>query len=264
MNEHSFHPSRFCDRRFCVFAIVLVWAIAFNLQSAFAQETSQHQPFDTVLMDTVHDGRVNYPAIASSPGFSAYIEYLANADPKAFNSKEEELAFWINAYNALAIQGILNGKSPSTFFGRIGYFKNAEFDVAGKSMNLYDLERDVIIPLGEPRIHFAIVCASYSCPMLRSEAYTAERLEEQLETNTRQFINDPERNRFDRERKVAELSKIFDWFTEDFEKPAGSVLNYVANYVDDSELASELRSGEYKLKFLKYNWSLNGTPPEGS
>jgi len=258
----GFSHSRY--RGCCLIAVMLLLAIAFMVPSASAQSVSEHQLFNSALMDSVHDGRVNYPAIAGDPDFSAYIDYLANADINSLTNKQEQLAFWINAYNALAIKGILDGKSPSTFFGRIGYFKNAEYNVGGKSINLYDLERDVIIPLGEPRIHFAIVCASHSCPRLRSEAYTAKRLEAQLEANTRLFINDPDRNRFDRERKVAELSKIFDWFPEDFEKPAGSVLNYVADYVEDPELAAELRNGEYKLKFLKYNWNLNGTPPKGS
>ena len=253
----------FCSPRACRRPLIagLLWLVVLPLQSAIAQQPSPHQLFDAVLMDAVQDGGVNYPAIASNPDFAVYIDYLATADRKALNTSEDELAFWINAYNALAIQGILDGKSPSTFFGRIGFFKNAEFTVGGEQMNLYDLERDIIIPLGEPRIHFAIVCASHSCPKLRSEAYTADRLDEQLEANTRHFINDSARNRFDPEQKVAELSKIFDWFSEDFIKPAGSVLNYVANYVDDPKLAADLRAGDYKLKFMKYNWSLNGTPP---
>ena len=182
----------------------------------------------------------------------------------ALASSEEQLAFWINTYNALAIKGIIDGGSPSSFFGRIGYFKTTTYEAGGKTISLYDLERDVIIPLGEPRIHFAIVCASFSCPMLRSEAYTAEHLDEQLELNARRFINDPTRNRFDRGSKVAHLSKIFDWFPEDFEKHSGTVLGYVANYVDDPELAKELRDGGYKIKYLKYDWSLNGVAPETS
>ena len=236
---------------------------AFGQGSGGGAETT-HQAFDEVLSNHVTDGRVDYPGVAADPKFAEYISFLVESDPSELASKQDQLAYWINAYNALAIKGIIDGKSPSSFFGRVGYFKNTKHDVGGDQINLYDLERDVIIPLGEPRIHFAIVCASFSCPKLRSEAYTAERLDEQLEANTRQFINDETRNRFDREKKVAHLSKIFDWFPEDFEQHSGTVLEYVANYVDDLELAKELRAGGYRIKHLKYDWSLNGIPPKAS
>ncbi len=235
-----------------------------SAQTSDAGADPLHSAFAEVLTANVSDGEVNYPGIAGDARFAEYVTFLASFDPSNLATREEQLAYWINAYTALAIQGILNGKSPSSFFGRVGYFKNTKYDVGGDEINLYDLERDIIIPLGEPRIHFAIVCASFSCPKLRSEAYTAENLEEQLEANTRQFINDETRNRFDREKKVAHLSKIFDWFPEDFEQHSGSVLEYVAKYVDDPKLAEELRAGGYKIKHLKYDWSLNGIPPKAS
>jgi len=101
--------------------------------------------------------------------------------------------------------------------------------VGGEALNLNNLEKNILIPdFREPRIHFAIVCASQSCPKLRSWAYTAEQLEEQLNDSARRFINDPTRNRFDQEQKVAYLSKIFDWFTEDFVARSGSLTNYVS------------------------------------
>lgn len=93
------------------------------------------------------------------------------AEP-TFNSHSEALVYWINAYNTLAIKGILDGRSPRTLLGKYSYFKKAKYRVGGKRINLYDLERKVIIPMGEPRIHFAINCASQSCPKLLSRAYT--------------------------------------------------------------------------------------------
>ena len=239
----------------------LILAAAKQTTTTTATVGSIHQPLDEVLRANVVDGQVDYPGIAADPRFNEYVERL-KSEP-AVNGGEEELAYWINAYNALAIKGILDGRSPGSFFGRIGYFKNAKYSVGGKEINLYDLERDVIIPIGEPRIHFAINCASASCPKLLSEAYSANQLEQQLETTTTQFINDPTRNRFDKEKKVAHISKIFDWFNEDFEKHSGSVQAYLAQYVDDPALAEELQNGRYKIKYLKYDWSLNGTPPKG-
>ncbi len=227
------------------------------------ESTFSHQALDEVLHAHVSDGKVNYKAIQKDERFSQYIEQLKQTLPAINTSETEQLAFWINGYNALAVKGILDGKSPSTFFGRIGYFKTTDYNVGGELINLYDLEREILIPLGEPRIHFAIVCASVSCPKLRSEAYSAELLEQQLEANTRSFINDPTRNRFDRKKKIAYLSKIFDWFNEDFEKHSGSVQQYIAKYVNDPELALELRELRYKIKYLKYDWRLNGVPPQG-
>lgn len=222
---------------------------------------SIHRPFDLVLQDHVIDGHVNYPDIAQDNRFAQYITWLTSA-PAGETSHEEALAYWINAYNALAIKGIIDGKSPSSFFGRIGYFKTTKYQAGGRQINLYDLERKILMTLAEPRIHFAIVCASASCPRLRSEAYTADRLEQQLEEAAKRFINDPARNRFDPARKIASLSRIFDWFEADFEEHSGSVQRYVARYVNDPELARELANDSYIIEYLKYDWSLNGASPK--
>ena len=134
------------------------------------------------------------------------------------------MALWINAYNAYAIKGILDGYSPGTWVGRYRYFIGRTYRVGGASINLYDLEREILIArFHEPRMHFAIVCASASCPKLQSWAYDRTQLEPQLELAARGFINDSSRNRFDRENRVAYLSKIFDWFADDFSSQAGSV-----------------------------------------
>lgn len=220
-----------------------------------------HAGFSSVLAANVRDGHVDYPGIATDPRYGEYLQTLDRVKAEDLATREDRLAYWINAYNAFAIKGILDGSSPSTFFGRIGYFKTDEYRLGGEYIDLYDLERDVLIPQGEPRIHFAINCASLSCPALRSEAYTAAKLEEQLQESARAFINDPSRNRFDREKKVAYLSKIFDWFEDDFTGDGGTVLDYVARYVKDSELAGELARGDWRIEHLDYDWSLNGTPP---
>lgn len=228
------------------------------INSAHADDVL-HQPLTEVLSESVNDGQVNYKSIKNNAKFSKYVKSL-ESKPNTQN-ESEELSFWINSYNALAIQGILNGRSPKSFTGRIGYFKNAKYDVGGKRINLYDLERKVIIPLNEPRIHFAINCASFSCPNLLPEAYTAEKLEQQLEQVSKDFINDSSKNKFDKTTKKASISKIFDWFKDDFIKHSGSVEKYIAQYVSDAEVAEDLRAGKYKIKYLKYNWSLNGTAP---
>jgi hypothetical protein len=233
---------------------MVAWAIA-----VMASDTL-HADFSRMLAAHVDKGHVNYPGIAADARLAEYLQTLDRVKADDLESREERLAYWINAYNAFAIKGILDGSSPSTFFGRIGYFKSDEYRLGGESIDLYDLERKLLVPQGEPRIHFAINCASRSCPVLRSEAYTAKTLERQLEESAEDFINDPGRNRFDRENKVAYLSMIFDWFEEDFTTDDGAVLDYVARYVNDPVLAEELRNGSYRVEHLDYDWNLNGTP----
>jgi hypothetical protein len=220
-----------------------------------------HRPLDQVLQAHVRDGEVNYPAILVDPRFVQYLEDLDRVDPNRL-PKDEQLALWINAYNAYAIKGILDGYSPGTWVGRYRYFIGRTYCVGGASLNLYDLERDILIAqFHEPRMHFAIVCASASCPRLQPWAYDAAELNRQLEQGAREFINDPARNRFDRANRVAYLSKIFDWFTEDFEAKAGSLQRYVAQYVRDPVLAQELATVPYRIEFLDYDWGLNGPAP---
>lgn len=227
------------------------------LASALHANNSLHTPFNNVLEGNVVNGKVNYSAIQAQPEFNSYVESLKSKPD--FNNQEQELTYWINAYNALVIKGILNGGSPSTFFGRKNFFKGDQYQLAGMSINLNDLERKIIIPIGEPRIHFAINCASKSCPKLRPQVFNAEELDAQLEQAAKEFINDSMRNHFDPAMKTASISKIFDWFEEDFVKHSGSVQKYLSNYVTDEEIASQLRNEEYKIKYLKYDWNLNGT-----
>lgn len=215
--------------------------------------------FDALLRANVAGGSVRYAGFAGSTAFRQYVEDLGRPAPPG--NRAETLAYHINAYNALAIAGILDGMSPATLLGRARYFKFKDWLLNGTSINLYDLEHKVIRPLGEPRIHFAIVCASKSCPVLRPETYTAARLDAQLDEQARAFVNDPLRNRFDKATRTAHLSEIFKWFAEDFEGPAGSVQKYVSRYVADPEVARALANDGYKVEWIDYDWTLNGTPP---
>ena len=220
-----------------------------------------HDLFDQVLHSHIVDGRVDYPDIQRNGHFMEYLAQLDRIDPAGLPSDPDRVAFWINAYNAFAIQGILDGYSPKALWGRYRFFIAREYRVGGESVNLYDLERRILIPFQEPRIHFAIVCASQSCPKLQPWAYLGDRLDEQLDHVTRAFVNDSSRNRFDRERRIVYLSKIFDWFGDDFAAQAGSVQRFVARHIDDPALAKEVASVPYAVEFLEYDWSLNGPSP---
>lgn len=222
-----------------------------------------HQLLEGVLRDHVVDGRVDYPSIESDPRFPQYLAQLDRVDPNALPTRDDRLAFWINTYNALAIKGIIDHDSPETLWGRYNYFLAREYPVGGRRLTLDTLESKILIAqFQEPRIHFAIVCASASCPKLQSKAYQAAELDRQMEAAAKAFINDPTRNRFDRQQKVASLSMIFQWFEKDFAARAGgSLLNYVARYLDDQDLAREVVSTPYRVEFMDYDWRLNGVPP---
>lgn len=235
----------------------------FNPTNPISPQEFSHKLFGEVLHVHIQDGFVHYPGIQADGRFSMYLSQLDRLDPNALQMPHEQLAFWINAYNAFAIKGILDGYSPLSYWGRYRYFIGRDYPVGGASINLYDLERQVLIKqFREPLMHFAIVCASMSCPKIQPWIYEANQLDVQLDQVARAFINDPTRNRFDSAKKVASLSMIFKWFGDDFTKAAGSVLAYIARYVSDPELARDLIISEYRIEYLDYDWRLNGMPPQ--
>lgn len=235
----------------------------FHPADPIASDRVTHRAWNQVVQTHVHDGRVDYPAIQADGTLDGYLRELNRIDPTSLPSREDQLVFWINAYNAFAVKGILDHYSPRTLWGRYRYFIGRDYQVGGTTINLYDLERQVLIEqFHEPLMHFAIVCASTSCPKLQPWAYHPDQLDRQLDHVARAFINDPSRNRFDRKKKVALLSMIFQWFEKDFAQASGSVLAYIARYVDDPELAKELAQPGYRIEYLDYDWSLNGTPPK--
>lgn len=249
--------------------LILVWSgcawtpTSFHPNPAIPASAFSHAAWDAALRAHVVDGEVNYPAMSKDKAFGAYVESLNHVDPNALPTREARLAFWINAYNALAAKGIIEGYSPKSLWGKYRYFIGHDHQVGGTELNLYDLEHQILIPaFNEPRIHFAIVCASRSCPKLQSWAYDPVELERQLEHAARAFLNDPLRNRFDREKRVAHLSMIFNWFMGDFIAHSGSLIQYVKPYLDDPELVKDLDMTPYRVEFLEYDWSVNGVPPE--
>lgn len=234
----------------------------FTPSNPISPETFTHENFHQALLAHVKNGVVDYPQLAHDSHFNRYINLLEHIAPQQLPTPNHRLAFWINVYNAFAIKGILEGDSPATLTGRYTFFIGRTYVVGEESLNLYDLEQHLLIPdFKEPRIHFAIVCASQSCPKLQSAAYTYESLDQQLTASAQRFINDPTRNRFDQQRQIAHLSKIFDWFSEDFINHSGSLLGYIAQFVSDPDLANDIRQNSYTIEFLDYDWSLNGVPP---
>ncbi len=175
------------------------------------------------------------------------------------------MAFWINAYNAVTVRGILR-EYPTTSIRNhtakiFGYniWKDLLLVVGGRSYSLEDIEHKVLRHMRDPRIHFAIVCASKGCPRLRNEAYTAERLERQLDDNARHFFAQRQNFRYDPARRHFELSSILKWFGRDFGEDDRAVLRAIAPFLPES--ASQVAStGGVTVSYLTYDWSLNDQP----
>ena len=220
-----------------------------------------HSIWDALLREHVADGVVDYPSLCRAPALRSYLDQLARAQNQAADPKGERLALLINGYNALVVSEVCKGRTPESLFGRYRFFWRNRVEIARESITLWDLEHERIRPLGEPRIHFAIVCASASCPELHNEAFTANQLEGQLDDATRRFVNDRERNHLEPAGGVASLSKIFLWYEQDFVAAAPSVASFVSGYVDDPSAAQALLLDDLVVRYLPYDWSLNGPPP---
>ena len=235
------------------------------IQTTTTDDAFSHKLFDQVLEKYVDSqGRVNYAGLKSNPGtLEAYLDLLAVNAPSDKATFQTGLAFWINAYNALTIKGVLD-HYPTTSVRKIklfgGFFSRIKFQVGGREYTLDNIEHDIIrYEFGDPRIHFALVCASIGCPILENRAFVPETLEERLDNATANFINNPEKVRLDRENRVLYLSQIFEWYAEDFEDTHDSVINFISEYLPEAD-ATFLKAKEVQIQYLQYDWRLNAQP----
>ena len=229
------------------------------MQTGTALAVPDYLLLDDLLITHVRNGFVDYNGLALDPRLGEFVAQLGSTSPDELGTPEERKAFYINAYNAIVLQGVLDGQSAESFFRRNRFFKKMRVPVLGEELSLEDIEHRRLRPMGDARIHFAIVCASLSCPRLSNRAYLPESLDLQLDEAAERFLNDPTRNRFDAKLKVAFVSRIFDWFEEDFVASAGSVQPYMARFVLDQASARLLRSDSFDLRFEPYDWGLNGS-----
>ncbi len=213
-------------------------------------EAFNHKSWNDLLQKHVSkEGTVNYKTFkADRKPLSSYITLLSQNLPDNNWSKEDKLAYWINAYNAMTIDLILRNYPVKSIKDIKDPWKQRLWKLGKKKYNLEDIEHQILRKMDEPRIHFAIVCASYSCPKLLNEAYTASNLKQQLTNATKDFLTDKKRNNITENN--LELSKIFQWFSKDF-KQEGSLIDFLNKY-------SAIKiSNKAKINFNDYNWSLN-------
>jgi hypothetical protein len=223
-------------------------------------EPVSHAPLTELLKKHVAaNGKVNYKGfIKDSLQLNQYLKQLSDNPPQKSWSREDQLAYWINAYNAFTVQLIIRHyplKSIKDIGSKIKIpFVNTPWDIKfiriGKErFDLNNIEHDFLRgKLKEPRIHFAIVCASVSCPKLLNEAYTGNRVNQQLEEQARDFINDKSRNKVTANH--AQLSQIFNWFRGDFTRN-GILSEFINRY------SSVKINKNAKISYLDYNWNLN-------
>jgi len=229
-----------------------------------------HQIFNDVLQESViiigSQSQVRYSWIQQHPEkLDRYVQSIEKVTSSEYRqwSQDQQIAFLINTYNALTIKFILTRYPDLDSIKDLGSFfsspwKKEFFTLFGQKSNLDFIEHSILRKdFSEPRIHFALVCASIGCPPLRNEAFVASGLDEQLETATKNFLNDPQRNSFNQKTNTLYLSSIFKWFREDFEK-AGSVRSFIAQRMSkDKNIQSRIQSGKIEIDYLDYDWSLN-------
>jgi len=244
-------------------------AAADDLPGDFAPFDHDHAAWTRVLEQYAPSGSVDYAGLkrTAPADFSDYLRSLASVRRAEYAAwtRDQQLAFWINAYNAWTVQLILD-HYPLKSIRSIGLLPGAAFRkdfiplerLQGDTLSLGDIEHDILRGQFEaPRIHFAIVCASKSCPVLRKEAYRAADLDAQLQDAARTFIRDTSRNRFDADTRTLWLSSIFDWFGADFVRDGMTLQEVYASHVG-AEAAAAVRAGPVQVEFLDYDWSLNG------
>jgi hypothetical protein len=213
-----------------------------------------------LLSKYVKNGIVNYQGFKNDEeNLDQYLKVLEKTDTKTL-SRNEQFAFYVNAYNAWTIKLILSGYPGIKSIKDLGSlfkspWKKKICRIDGKIITLDDIEHNILRPrFKDPRVHFAINCAAKSCPPVRSEPYRGGELDQQLDEMTRAFINDPARNHLEDE--TLYVSSIFKWFKEDFNK---DIVGFFLKYAK-GDLKEQLEANKEKIrvKYLDYDWSLNG------
>ena len=264
----------------CAILAVTAWtalavSCAVSAPAATATTGDAHRDWDELLRRHVRGDRVDYDGFQRDRALlRRYLDSLREPVP-GLPSRNDEIALWINAYNAATIDLVVRERIARG--GRLRSIKDIpapwsrpRWRIAGAERSLDDMEHEILRKrFREPRVHFALVCASRSCPALRPTAYRSAFLDAQLDSAARAFVRDPALNRFEPTDGTIRISKIFDWYAKDFAglvkdetlerlygPDRGAVIAYVARYLDAST-GARLRSSKRRVTFMSYDWSLN-------
>lgn len=256
--------------------------LLFILFLATTAATPQVRPFSHTLLDQVLQahvdpaGMVDYPALkASRATLDAYVDSLGKVSPRnhpeRFPTRNHELAYWINAYNAFVLRGAVDAYPVGSVRDIMvlgGFFTRKKFIAGGQELTLNDIENEIIRPLyQEPRVHFAINCGAFSCPPLQQRAFAGEDLDARLEQGLERFARNPKYVRLDYQDRQLHLSKVLDWYGQDFIKwfpqdrkvaaANPTIVDYLFPYLPE-EMASYLRQyPDLQVSYDDYDWALN-------
>jgi hypothetical protein len=205
---------------------------------------------DSFLKANIIDGRVKYNAIKENPEALKAILHLAKDISVSESEAMNYQAFWINAYNLIVIDGIVKNYPLKSPLDVDGFFDKAKHSVGGKMITLNGIENELLrakFP-NEPRFHFVLVCGGLGCPPIINETYTPKKLETQLQLQATKALNDPNFIRV--EGSKVNVSQIFEWYKDDFER-AGGIVAFI-NKFKTSKLPEAVQLGYYP-----YDWTLN-------
>ena len=234
--------------------------------SAQQSDACASSTFDGLLQKYVHDGKVNYASLkatkADLDAFDAYLQEIGKCDLSTLVGHAQE-AFWVNAYNAFNIKGVLDHWPTDNIKSIDGFLDKKTWHVANLDLTLNDIEYKHVIPARkDARNHFAVVCADQGSVPLESRAYTGKELEAQLDKKTRDFVADSHNFNVDVPGKRVNVSMLFspEWYEKDFLADARfhgtKAVEYLIPYVD-KQTADFLAAGDYVVSYIDWNWSLN-------
>jgi Protein of unknown function, DUF547 len=243
-------------------ALGLISACAVNVpapKTAFAAPAADPQTaWSNVLSKNVDaNGKIDFLGLSKDRGdLDAYVAWIGSVSPAktsaSFPTKDAKLAYYINAYNALAMYNVLESGMPKDLNAvKVRFFYRNKLVLGGEKMSLYDLENKIIRPMGDPRVHFALNCMVRGCPRLPREPFRADQLDMELEATAQYFLNEDRNVQVDAPKETVRFSEILKFYTDDFLKKAPSLAAY-ANKYRESKIPET-----YKVEFIPYDWTLN-------
>ncbi|WP_396636744.1 DUF547 domain-containing protein [Maribacter sp. R77961] len=230
-----------------IIAISLFFLISANAQDLNSYFTST----DSFLKEHVNNGRVNYKAIKNNPDALASLLDSAKAISVTTSDAKNYQAFWINTYNLLVINGIVNNYPLKSPLDVAGFFDKKKYEVGGENITLNDIENKLLRAnfSKDPRFHFVLVCAGLGCPPIIANAYKPSTLNSQLNTQTKKALNDDNFIRVNKNK--VKVSQIFEWYTGDFEQNGSDLVDFINTY------RTEKLPDNSKVSYYPYDWTLN-------
>ncbi|MCA1582466.1 MAG: DUF547 domain-containing protein [Acidobacteria bacterium] len=211
-----------------------------------------------VLSKYVDDsGRIDFAGVAKDRAdLDAYVAWIGRVSPAntpaSFPTKESKLAYYLNAYNALAMYNVIESGQPKDLNAvKVRFFYRNKLSLGGEKMSLYDLENKIVRPMGDPRVHFALNCMVRGCPRLPREPFRADQLDMELEATAQYFLNENRNVQPEPDRQTVRFSQILQFYTDDFLKKSPSLVAYANKYRE-----AKIPEGS-KVEFIPYDWTLN-------